>query len=176
MTHDDVDRLQLKSAVRTFSVEDLVSLSDRAAAAERLRANLNVHESVNANVQRLFIATEPGTYMRPHRHPESHKWEFFVVLRGRLDLLVFGDAGELRQRVVLSPETTPATEISPGTFHGYVCMQRGTVALEVKEGAYIPTPEIDVAHWAPADRSAGAAAYLEWMRTAEPSDPSPGAR
>jgi cupin fold WbuC family metalloprotein len=176
MTDRSAAPARSEPAVRTFSVEDLSALSASAAAAERLRANLNVHESTDASVQRLFIATEPGTYMRPHRHPEGHKWEFFVVLRGRLDLLVFGAAGELRQRVVLSPETTPATEIPPGTFHAYVCMQTGTVALEVKQGAYIPTSEADFAPWAPPERSAEAAAYVAWMRTAKPSERSPGRR
>jgi len=135
--------------------------------------SLNVHESLDANVQRLFIATQPGTYIRPHRHPEPHKWEFFAVLAGRIDLLVFGDGGALRQRFALSPETLPAVEIPAGTFHSYVCMKSGTVALEVKEGAYIPTTERDFAPWAPAERSDGAEAYLAWMQTAMPAR-SPG--
>ena len=61
----------------------------KAANAERRRAHLNVHETLDANVQRLFIAIEPDTYMRPHRHQEAHKWEFFLVLTGAIDLLIF---------------------------------------------------------------------------------------
>jgi len=154
--------------VKTITAADLAELSGKAVAAERRRAHLNVHASLDANVQRLFIATEPDTYMRPHRHPEAHKWEYFMVLKGRIDLLVFSDAGELRQRIPLSPDTTIATEIPPGVFHAYVCMQPGTLAMEIKEGAYIPTPEADFASWAPAERSAGASAYLQWMQTAQP--------
>jgi cupin fold WbuC family metalloprotein len=155
--------------IRTFSSGDFSALAEQAKAAPRRRANLNVHASTDANVQRLFIATEPDTYMRPHRHTESHKWEFFAVLRGRLDLLVFSDTGELVQRIALSPTTTPAVEIPPGVFHAYVCMQPGTIGLEVKEGAYIPTPERDFAPWSPAERSAGVAGYLGWMRAAQPA-------
>jgi cupin fold WbuC family metalloprotein len=156
--------------LKTFGARDFAALSARAAAAERLRANLNVHASLDANVQRLFVATEPGTYMRPHRHAESHKWEFFVVLRGRLDLLLFSDDGEVRERVVLSPESTPAVEVPAGVFHGYVCMQSGTIGLEVKEGAYVPTPEQDFAPWSPPERSPAAAAYVEWLRAAQPAE------
>ncbi|HVY63593.1 MAG TPA: WbuC family cupin fold metalloprotein [Gammaproteobacteria bacterium] len=158
-----------RAEVRTFGARDFSALTAMAAGAERLRANLNVHTSLDANVQRLFIATEPGTYMRPHRHAERHKWEFFVVLRGRLDLLVFSDAGDVRRRVVMSPETTPAVEVPPGVFHAYVCMRSGTVGLEVKEGAYLPTQEHDFAPWSPPERSAGAPAYLEWLRAAQPA-------
>jgi cupin fold WbuC family metalloprotein len=157
--------------IKIFSSGDFSALTEQARTAPRQRANLNVHASTDANVQRLFIATEPDTYMRPHRHTESHKWEFFAVLRGQLDLLVFSDAGELVQRVVLSPTATPAVEIPPGLFHAYVCMQPGTIGLEVKEGAYIPTPEHDFAPWSPAERSDGVAAYLGWMRTAQPPAP-----
>lgn len=163
----------MTAAIKTFSSADFTMLAEQAKAAPRRRANLNVHASTEANVQRLFIATEPDTYMRPHRHIESHKWEFFAVLRGRLDLLVFSDAGELMQRVVLSPTTTPAVEIPPGVFHAYVCMQPGTIGLEVKEGAYLPTPERDFAPWSPAERSADVAGYLAWLRTAEPPAPAP---
>ncbi len=157
-----------ESVIKTITAAALDELSGKAVAAERRRAHLNVHASLDANVQRLFIATEPDTYMRPHRHPEAHKWEYFMVLKGRIDLLVFSAAGELRQRIPLSPDTTVATEIPPGLFHAYVCMQPGTLAMEIKEGAYIPTPETDFASWAPAERSAGAAAYLQWMQTAQP--------
>ena len=166
MSHDTAG--SRAAEIKTFSAEDLSTLSATAVTAERRRAHLNVHTSTDANVQRLFIATEPDTYIRPHRHREEHKWEFFVVLRGRLDLLVFAEGGELERRVMLSAAATPAIEIAPGTFHAYVCMQPGTVALEIKEGAYIPTAERDFAPWAPAERSAGAPAYLAWMRTAAP--------
>jgi len=155
--------------IKTFSSADFTALAEQAKAAPRRRANLNVHASTDANVQRLFIATEPDTYMRPHRHPESHKWEFFAVLHGRLDLLVFSDTGVVTQRVELSPTATPAVEIPPGVFHAYVCMQPGTIGLEVKEGAYIPTGEHDFAPWSPAERSAGVAAYLAWMRARAPA-------
>ena len=155
--------------IKTITNDDLHMLAAKAAHAPRLRAHLNVHESLDAPVQRLFIATEPGTYMRPHRHPEAHKWEFFTVLQGRLDLLIFDDAGRVAQRIVMSPGATPAVEIPPNTWHAYVCMQSGTIGLEVKEGAYIPTPEHDFAPWSPAENTAGVADYLAWMRQAQPA-------
>lgn len=149
---------------KRISTNDLLGLAAKAAAAPRRRANLNVHASLDASVQRLFIATEPQTYMRPHRHPETHKWEFFVVLDGRIDLLIFDDVGRVVERTPMSPATTRAVEIPPNTWHAYVCMQSGTVALEVKEGAYIATPEHHFAPWSPAENAPDAAAYVEWMR------------
>ncbi len=154
--------------LKSFTAKNLQQLSDKAQQADRMRANLNVHESLDADVQRLFIATEPGTYIRPHRHSEAHKWEFFMVITGEIDLLIFDDEGALSQRIVMSPDQTRAIELPANTWHSYVCKKTGTVALEIKQGAYIPTPETDFASWAPAENSAEAADYLQWMSEAQP--------
>lgn len=145
-----------------------VLIQDSRASARR-RMNLNLHVSPDAAVQRLFIATEPDTYIRPHRHPEAHKWELLLVLAGRLDLLVFDDSGNVTDRIILEPDQTRLVELSPGTWHSYVCRESGTVVLEVKEGAYIATAEKDFASWAPPENSAGVQSYLEWMRDVQPA-------
>ncbi|WP_455207490.1 WbuC family cupin fold metalloprotein [Kaarinaea lacus] len=154
--------------IKTFTAEDFTQLAGKASNTERRRAHLNVHESHDANVQRLFIATEPDTYIRPHRHREAHKWEFFMVLTGEIDLLIFDDQGNLKQRIVMAPDQTRAIELPPNTWHSYVCKKPGTVALEVKEGAYLPTQEGDFAPWAPAENTAEVATFLQWMREARP--------
>ncbi|MBL8896183.1 MAG: WbuC family cupin fold metalloprotein [Planctomycetes bacterium] len=161
------------STIRCVARGDLDALSAEAVAAERRRAHRLLHPSPEAAVQRFFLALEPGTYVRPHRHSEAHKWELFVVLRGRLDLLVFTADGELRERLVLAPDATTAVEIPPGIFHAYVCREPGTIGFEVKEGAYIATAAHDFAAWAPPERSPGAAAFERWMRDAEPSARAP---
>lgn len=155
--------------IKTITADDLNVLAGKAAQATRLRAHLNVHETLDAPVQRLFIATQPATYMRPHRHAEAHKWEFFVVLEGQLDLLIFDATGRVMQRTPMSRIATRAVEIPPNTWHAYVCMQPGSLALEVKQGAYLPTPEADFAPWAPAENTAAATDYLAWMRQVQPA-------
>lgn len=154
---------------KIITAEALNKLTTQAASADRRRTHLNAHETLDASVQRLFIATEPGTYIRPHRHPQPHKWEFFLVLEGEIDLLIFDEAGAVRQRMAMSPAAVRAVEVPPGVWHTYVCRQPGTLALEVKEGAYVPTPEADFAPWSPGENTDGVAAYLEWMRDAQPA-------
>jgi len=152
--------------IKLISNTELENLTHNATKSERQRAHLNVHDSLDANVQRLFIATEPDTYMRPHRHPEPHKWEFLTVLTGEIDLMVFDDNGTLTMRETLSQTGIRSVEIPPNTWHAYVCKLSKTSVLEVKEGAYIPTEPEDFAPWSPAENSAGAKTYLEWMRDA----------
>jgi len=145
----------------------LDKLAVQASDSGRLRTHMNVHDSLDASVQRLFIATEPDTYMRPHRHPQENKWEFLLLVKGNIDLLIFDDAGTLLQREALSSTQVRAVEISPNTWHAYVCQQSGTVVLEIKEGAYIPTAPEDFAPWSPAENSDAAPDYVQWMRHAE---------
>jgi len=147
---------------------DLERVKVNAANAPRKRANLNLHDSLDANVQRLFIATEPDTYIRPHRHSESHKWEMFLVLEGEIDLLIFNDDGELTLRTKMSPFDTRVVEIPSNTWHTYVVQKTGTLAIEVKEGGYEPTPEKDFASWSPAENTAQASAFLERLRNLQP--------
>ncbi|WP_432454111.1 MULTISPECIES: WbuC family cupin fold metalloprotein [unclassified Agarivorans] len=147
--------------------QDFANFSEQAKAAPRQRSHHNLHPSHDAMVQRLFIATEPNTYMRPHRHSEAHKWELFLVLQGQLDLLIFNEQGKLTERHSLSPATNRAIEIPPLTWHGYACMQTGTIGLEIKEGAYQPTPDEDFAPWSPAESDPKASHYRDWMRTAQ---------
>ncbi len=149
--------------LKKYTAENLRSLSAIAQSTERLRTNLNIHESPDADVQRLFLAFEPDTYIRPHRHPQRHKWELLVLLEGDLSLLIFNDAGDVIDKIQMSSTTTRVVELPPNTWHSYVSKQSGTLALEIKEGSYLPTVEGDFLPMSPAEKSNEAVAYLQWM-------------
>lgn len=152
------------SMIKKYSGQTLKELVVTAQDSERLRTNLNIHESGDAAVQRLFLVFEPGTYIRPHRHPQAHKWELLVILEGELDLLIFDDAGDVIDKIQMSSATNRAVELSPNTWHSYISKQPGTLALEVKQGGYLPTPEQDFLPTSPAEQTDEAAAYLQWMK------------
>jgi len=150
--------------MKLYSRQRLNELSEIAANSERKRTNLNVHEHLEDEVQRLFLAFEPDTYVRPHRHPQAHKWEFFVLIKGDIDLLIFSDQGELQQRVKLSEHDNQAVEIPANTWHSYISNQPGSLALEIKQGAYVPQSPADFAAWAPDEKSEQAKDYLSQLR------------
>lgn len=154
-----------RTAAKGISTAALGDLSREAKRAPRLRAHLNVHPTLDDPVQRLFIALEPGTYIRPHRHPEPNKWELFVLIEGAVDALTFGDDGTLRERIRMGrKDGSRAVEIPPGTWHSYVCFEPGTVVLEIKEGPYVATTEEDYAPWSPQGDADSAARYLDRLR------------
>ncbi|MGA8322255.1 MAG: WbuC family cupin fold metalloprotein [Xanthobacteraceae bacterium] len=49
----------------------IAELLGKAASSERKRAHLLLHGGHHDPVQRMVIALEPGTYVRPHRHSEQ---------------------------------------------------------------------------------------------------------
>jgi cupin fold WbuC family metalloprotein len=146
--------------------EQLLSELDRKAqASPRLRTNYNLHEGPQAAIQRLAIKLRHGTYIRPHRHPQ--RWELGIVLQGRMDLVLFDDAGTLTERVTMTPvRGTLALELPASTWHSYICVSDAATFFEVKEGPYDPATSSEFAPWAPAEGEPGAVKYLEWMADA----------
>ena len=63
-----------------LEVGRLDDLCKAARNSERRRAHLLLHSGHQDQVQRLVIAVEPGTYVRPHKH--SEQWEMLVLLSG----------------------------------------------------------------------------------------------
>jgi cupin fold WbuC family metalloprotein len=132
-----------------------------ARASSRLRMNENLHRMEDA-VHRLLNATEPGTYVQPHRHATPPKTETLCVLRGRGAIVVFDDEGNVIERAIIAPEgDCTLVEIPPATWHTLVALEPGTVWFEVKEGPYAAPPAQDIAPWSPAPGTAQASAYLE---------------
>lgn len=145
--------------MKQITVTDLRQLSEQAANSPRLRANRNLHPELSEPVQRLAIAMEPGTYVRPHRHP--HTFELLTPLRGQFLVLHFDDIGYVTQRVVLG-EGCKVLETNAGTWHAVLSLGKGGVIFEVKYGGYQPVAEQDSAPWAPAENEQGAAELMEW--------------
>lgn len=151
----------------------LATLSTQAAASPRKRAHHNLHPQLDDPIQRLCIAMEPGTYVRPHRHMQPETWEILLILSGAVALLIFDDNGAVLERVELAAggEVT-AVEIPANTWHAVVSLQAGTVVFEVKQGPYAPINEINYATWSPAD-GAQAESLEGWYRHAQAGDTVP---
>jgi len=149
------DPLQLLDAAQ------LDQLTQQAADAPRKRAHLLLHSGPDDPVQRLLIAAQPGTYVRPHHH--SQQWEMLVRLRGRLDILTFDSEGAVLSREALQ-QTAPVVQIPIGRWHGCVVRAPDTLIMEVKPGPYRPN---EFADWAPEEGHRQAAALVHWMEDAK---------
>ena len=139
----------------------LAQLADAAATSARKRSHILLHADHQDQVQRLLIALEPDSYVRPHVHNEQ--WEMIVLLRGRLDLLIFGPQAELTQRLALSA-ASPVVQIPRGIWHGGVALESQTLVMEVKPGPYRPN---EFADWGPEEGDAASGAFVRWAKAAD---------
>lgn len=145
-------------------LDDLVL---QAQHSPRLRANSNLHEALADPVQRLAIAMEPDTFVRPHRHPQT--WEMLTALRGRFVVLFFDDAGVVTQRTVLG-DACRVIEFPANTWHAVLSLDEGGVIFEVKQGPYKPLGQGDFAPWCDAVEGAAAARVNAWYARAQVGD------
>lgn len=147
----------------------LDAVSAEAKASSRGRKNRNFHPENEYPAHRLLNAIEPGSYVPPHRHLDALKDETMAVLRGRLGLVLFDDAGTVSRAVVLGPgEDVLGADIPHGTWHSVLALEPGTVFLEAKAGPYAPPSAEEKAPWAPGEGVPEAAAYQQRLRACFP--------
>jgi cupin fold WbuC family metalloprotein len=129
-------------------------MTRHAIKSERKRVHLLLHTGHGDQVQRLMIFMQPGTYVRPHLHPQQ--WEMLILIQGRGALLLFAAEGEIVGRLEMSAET-PVVQIPAGTCHGFVVLEPDTVLMELKPGPYQPSQFAD---WAPPEGDPNAPTFL----------------
>ena len=146
----------------------VAALAREAAAAARGRAHQLWHADHGDPVQRLAMALQPGTYVRPHRHAEPPKWEAMVLLAGRVDVLLFDDDGRVTDRATLAGEGgSQVVEIPAAAWHSLVAVEPDSALFEFKQGPFAPS---SFAGWAPDEGHSHAAAFERWLRGAQPGD------
>jgi cupin fold WbuC family metalloprotein len=150
----------LAEAVQLICDEDLRRLKAEAALSPRLRSHLLLHSGHEDQVQRLLIAGQPGTYVRPHQH--SLQWEMLFLHSGSLDVLIFDENGALARRYRLD-RAAPVIQIPIAAWHGCVVHEPDTVVLETKPGPYRPN---EFAAWSPAEGESDAPAFIAWTAQA----------
>ncbi len=139
-------------------------MAQKAARSPRGRQHHNLHE-MDEPCHRMVIGLQPETYIPPHRHQALDKAETLVVLKGRLGLLIFDDAGAVvDKRVLQAGGECLGVDLPVGIFHSLVVLERDSLLFECKAGPYRPLGDGDMAPWAPKEGEAGVAAYQDWMR------------
>lgn len=157
--------------MKKLGFDDLSSLSIEAQKSPRKRMNHNLHSELSDPIQRLVIAMEPDTYIRPHHH--QHTWELLTSLRGRFVVLTFDDDGVVIGRAVLGEDVSIA-ETPVAGWHAVLSLDTGGVIFEVKHGPYAPFKEEDFAPWSPSAEDDKHKELMHWFRDAEIGQRWPG--
>jgi cupin fold WbuC family metalloprotein len=153
--------------VRIVTRDLLAQLSAEARQNPRLRKNYNIHPSDESRCHRLLNAIEPESYIRPHCHLDPEKDETFILMSGRLGIVIFTNDGEIVETVELSrARGNLAADIPHGVFHTAVSLESGTLFFEAKAGPYRQLEEREVSTWAPSEGDdQHVQAFLENLRS-----------
>jgi cupin fold WbuC family metalloprotein len=146
--------------VHPVTSTQIAALLAEARANPRRRSHLLLHAGHDDQVQRLLIALQPGSYVRPHQH--SQQWEMLVLHRGQLDVLAFAQDGALLARHRLD-RSAPVIQIPLKTWHAGVALEPDTIVMEVKPGPYRAN---EFADWAPEENAPAAGDLVAWLEGA----------
>lgn len=145
--------------------ELLQRITVEAIESPRLRKNHNFHPSNESRCHRLLNAIEPPSYIRPHRHLDPEKDEAFILMSGRLGIVIFADDGAVTETLLLSQANgNLVADIPHGIYHTALSLETGTIFYEAKAGPYLPLSDDEKASWAPDDGELAAKEYLERLR------------
>lgn len=122
----------------------LDDLTAKAKASPRLRMNLDLRNDEKDSSQRMLNAIEPGSVIPIHRHQKSS--ETVVCLRGRVVEEYYDEHERIcTEAIELTPNgQTVALNIPAGQWHTLRSLESGSVILEMKDGAYEPTSDVDI--------------------------------
>jgi len=120
----------------------LDKITREAETSPRLRMNHNLHERPDSGAQRLVNVLLPGTHLPVHRH--MHTAETYILLRGRMKVLLYNDRGEQTGCHLLAPaHGNYGIHIPMGQWHTVEVLEP-TAILEVKDGPYTPLAPGDI--------------------------------
>ncbi|HQR33917.1 MAG TPA: WbuC family cupin fold metalloprotein [Blastocatellia bacterium] len=140
--------------IQTITTSLLDELILQAKNSPRLRAIRCFHNGDWEHCHRMLNALTPGTYVRPHRHDSDYQSEAFILLRGRLGLLLFDDKGNVdcdQSRILSLDGGILGMDIPPRRWHCLVALE-DTVIYEVKghpAGGYLQDRDKNFAIWSP---------------------------
>lgn len=122
--------------MKVIDNELIASVILQAKKSPRLRMNYNFHGSLEDKCHRFLNALEVGTQVPVHHH--VMKDETFILLRGKVRVNIYNDAGEVTESIVLShSDGTFGVDIPKDTWHNVECLEAGSVIFEVKEGPFV---------------------------------------
>jgi len=133
-----------------------------ARESSRKRAMHNLHEP-DDTLQRMVNAGLADTYIPPHKHEDPDKLEIFIILKGKVGVIVFDDNGDVKEAIVLGEENK-IFEVPARTWHCFVVLSEEAVLFEIIEGKYDAKTHKKFASWAPEENSEGAREYLEKLK------------
>lgn len=149
---------------------DLFQLSDEmieegikaSRESDRKRIILPIHRKQEAEVQRMINFLQPGTYIRPHKHPLPHATESLIIMSGSIRFFTFDESGTVISETEINSKPVPGVlDIEPRVWHSFIVLEENTILFECKKGPYNAQTDKTFAEWSPEEGSAGVRDWIE---------------
>ncbi len=134
--------------ISTIGNEDIEVLRQAVRKTPKGRARINAHPGSDDELHEMIIAIEPGSYIRPHKHPGN--------------IVVFSEAGNIERIVSLAAKGGRHPfyyRMSTPHFHTLIIRSDLLVVHEITNGPFLPTGTIYAAFAPEEDDSAKAAVF-----------------
>jgi cupin fold WbuC family metalloprotein len=153
-----------KVNIKTIRLQDLKNLCIDSMHSVRKRSHLNIHKHYSDPAQQIFIAMQPESYIRPHRHRIDG--ENLLAVAGHFEYIQFNDQGEIENRIHFGNNGCQNLMISVSRmrWHTVICLQKNGILFEVKNGPFDPLAAKEFANWAPEENSIAAVQYLAHLK------------
>ena len=125
--------------IATVGPDDIAVLRLAVTQTTKRRARINAHPDSDDQLHEMIIAIEPGSYIRPHKHPG--KSEAFHIIEGAVDIVVFDEAGDIARVVSLAAQggSTPFYyRMSEPHFHTLIIRSDLLIVHEITNGPFRP--------------------------------------
>jgi cupin fold WbuC family metalloprotein len=120
-----------------------------------------LHGSPESPWHEMIILEREGHYFPPHRHYRK-KSETLHIIEGRLGVVQFDDAGNVRASIVLERDGAMMARVAPDVWHMTVALSDPVIYHESKPGPFAGDLDRAFATWAPLrEDTEGAMRYLE---------------
>jgi cupin fold WbuC family metalloprotein len=125
------------SGITPVTRVDVEKLEAKAAVNPRRRVRLCAHESPSSALHEMLIIHERDAYVRPHKH--VGKGESLHIVKGRVDLVLFTDSGEIDEIIELGDYESGKTfyvRLDEPIFHTFVIRSDVLVFHETTKGPF----------------------------------------
>lgn len=117
--------------------EDLLDrLQTQAQESARLRMNYDLRDTEEDQSQRMLNVMLPGTMTKIHKHASSS--ETIILLRGRMDAIIYNDNGVEKERIHLGGDTGVfGVNIPQGQWHTFQVFELAIIFM-AQDGPWSP--------------------------------------
>ncbi len=131
-----------------------------AEQSTRKRKNYNFHQHAGERIHRMVHATNPETYVQPHKHENPDKMETFILLKGRVLVIEFSETGEITDHIILDSERgNYGAEIPAKIWHTLITLEKNSLVYELKDGPWNASDDKNFAEWAPTEGDSNCLEY-----------------